>query len=92
MRLADGGLGTEVVAQLGELPDLGVLYASGNLSQNRLSAANGHACLFKPYRPTDLLSGLAIVADLVATGKTSAPLPRGFQILPAINAEGGNLS
>lgn len=92
IRLADGGLGTEIGAQLGDLPGLGILYASGNLSQDELSTANGHACLFKPYLPSDLLRGLAIVTDLVATGKTSAPLPRGFQILTASSAECGSPS
>jgi two-component system, response regulator PdtaR len=31
LRLADGGLGTEVAAQLGALGRIGVLYATGNV-------------------------------------------------------------
>lgn len=83
MRLADGGLGTEVAAELTSLPHLGILYASGNLSQITLTATDGHACLAKPYRGTDLLRGLEIVSDLVATGTASAPFPHGFQVLPS---------
>jgi len=84
MRLADGGLGTQVAAELKCLPHLGILYASGNLSQINLTAANGHACLSKPYRGTDLLRGLEIVSDLVATGTASGPFPHGFQVLPSV--------
>jgi hypothetical protein len=59
----------------------GILYASGNLSQIILTATDGHACLAKPYRGTDLVRGLEIVSDLVATGTASAPFPHGFQVL-----------
>lgn len=83
MRLADGGLGTEIAAQLQDLGGLGILYASGNVSHVMLSAANGHACLAKPYSDTDLLRGLEIVAEIIATGKASPPFPRGFQLLPS---------
>lgn len=82
MRLADGRLGPEIAAQLKSLPHVGILYASGNPAQIMLTAANGHACLSKPYRGTDLLRGLKIVGDIVATGEASRPFPRGFQLLP----------
>lgn len=84
MRLADGGLGTEIAAQLESLAGLGILYASGNASHVMLTAANGHACLVKPYSAADLLRGLEIVAEIVATGKASLPFPRGFQVLPSV--------
>jgi DNA-binding response OmpR family regulator len=80
-RLADGGLGSEAAAQLGALGRLGILYATGNVSHLMLSAAYGDACLSKPYRSDDLLRGLEIVADIVATGIASPPFPRGFQVL-----------
>jgi DNA-binding response OmpR family regulator len=86
LRLADGGLGTEIAAQLGDLGKLGVLYASGNVSHVMLTAENGHACLAKPYRTADLMRGLQIVAEIVATGTASPPFPRGFQVLPSGNA------
>ena len=47
-----------------------------------LTAADGDACLAKPYRAADLLRGLQIVADIVATGTASPPFPHGFQVLP----------
>jgi len=91
LRLADGGFGTEIAAQLGGLGTLGVLYASGNIPHGTpLSAADGHACLTKPYRAADLLRGLEIVADIVATGTALPPFPRGFRVLsPATSADGG---
>lgn len=85
LRLADGELGTEVAAQLGRVAGLGVLYATGNMAQVALTAANGHACLAKPYRGTDLLRGLKIVSELVATGTAMPPFPRGFQILYGVS-------
>lgn len=82
LRLADGGLGTQIAAQLGDLGRLGVLYASANISQVVLSADDGDACLSKPYRSIDLVRSLQIVADIVASGTASPPFPRGFQVLP----------
>jgi CheY-like chemotaxis protein len=81
LRLADGGLGTEIAAQLLPLGRLGVLYATGNTSQVVLTTADGDACLSKPYGAADLVRGLAIVRDLVATGEASPPFPKGLQIL-----------
>ena len=81
MRLADGGLGTEVAAQLLPPGRPGILYATGNMSQVALTSADGDACLAKPYRSADLLRGLEIVAGIVTTGKAQPPFPRGFQLL-----------
>jgi len=88
LRLADGGLGTEIAPQLGPLDRPGILYATGNASQVVLTTEDGVACLTKPYRSEDLLSGLRIVAEIVATGTTSTPHPRGFEVLrpPATTA------
>lgn len=79
LRLADDEPGTEIVARLGGIGRLGVLYASGNIS--KLRGTEGHASIAKPYRDIDLLRGLEIVAELVATGTASPPFPRGFQVL-----------
>jgi DNA-binding response OmpR family regulator len=78
-RLADGGLGTEVAAQLPSSGRPGILYVTGNMSQVTLT--NGDACLSKPYRSVDLLRGLEIVAEIVATGKARPPFPQGFHLL-----------
>jgi CheY-like chemotaxis protein len=83
MRLADGELGTEIAAQLGALGRLGVLYATGNMSLVMLTAADGDACLSKPYSSADLLRSLEIVVGIVASGTASPPFPRGFQVLPS---------
>jgi CheY-like chemotaxis protein len=81
LRLADGDLGTEIAAQLLPLGRFGVLYATGNISQVALTTSDGDACLSKPYTSADLLRGLEIVAEIVATGKALPPFPKGFQIL-----------
>jgi CheY-like chemotaxis protein len=81
-RLADGGLGTDIGSQLGGLRRLGILYATGSVTQILQTATNGHGCLAKPFRDADLLRGLKIVAQMVATGTASPPFPRGFQVLP----------
>jgi len=85
LRLADGGLGTEIAAQLDKLGGLGILYTTGATSVI-LTATDGHARMAKPYRDTDLLRGLEIVAGLVATGTASPPFPSGFQLLPSATA------
>ena len=79
LRLADGGLGTEVAAGLLTLGRPGVLYVTGNTSQVALT--DGDACLAKPYRAVDLLRGLEIVNEIVATGAAQPPFPQGFQLL-----------
>jgi CheY-like chemotaxis protein len=86
MRLAGGGLGTEVAAQLRPMGRLGVLYASGNVELVMRSAADGDACIAKPYRFPDLLRALEIVADIVRVGVGSPPFPRGFNLLPSTGA------
>jgi DNA-binding response OmpR family regulator len=90
LRLAEGGLGTEVAAQLGLVEGLGILYATGNVSQVSLSSADGHACLVKPYRTKNLLRGLEIVSSLVATGLAPLPFPSGFQLLGPSTSDIGN--
>lgn len=86
LRLADGGLGTEVAAKLTCLPGLGVLYVTGNMAEVILTADHGHACLKKPYQVVDLILALEIVDELVVRKLTSLPFPRGFRILPQVAA------
>ena len=89
LRLADGGLGTEIAAQVLPLGRLGVLYATGNITQVVLTTADGDASLSKPYRSVDLLRSLEIVAEIVATGKAVPPFPKGFRVLSAATAPSG---
>jgi len=81
LRLADGGLGTDIAAQLGAVGRLGILYATGNMAQVILTAADGHACIAKPYSAADLLRAMQIVVDVMTTGRATPPFPRGFQVL-----------
>ena len=80
MRLADGGRGTELVAQF-DTPRPAILYATGNTAEVRLTADDGAACITKPFRSEDLVRGLEIVADIAATGTTLRPFPHNFQLL-----------
>jgi len=83
LRLANAGLGTEIIAQLDAVHRPGVLYATGNIAQVDLTDADGQACLAKPFRTAELLRSLEIVAEIVATGQASPPLPHGLKILSA---------
>jgi DNA-binding response OmpR family regulator len=77
--LAAGGVGTEIAAQLSDLKNLGILYATDDPA--KLAGAGGHAHLAKPYREVDLVRALEIVAEIVATGTSAPPFPRGFTVL-----------
>jgi two-component sensor histidine kinase/CheY-like chemotaxis protein len=81
VRLAAGGLGTELAARLARDGRPGVLYATGNAGQIDLTKADGEACLGKPYRPADIVRALEIVEQIASTGNASLPFPKGFQIL-----------
>ena len=79
--LADGDRGTDLAAELEDIPALGILFVTGNVG-NALTAANGHACLTKPYRENEVRRALEIVGEMVAGGTSSLPFPRGFKVLP----------
>jgi two-component sensor histidine kinase/ActR/RegA family two-component response regulator/putative methionine-R-sulfoxide reductase with GAF domain len=81
LRLAGGGLGTEIAARLNRRGQLGVLYATGNVGLASLTKADGEACLGKPYRPEDVVRALKIVEEIVTTGEASKPFPKGFYVL-----------
>jgi CheY-like chemotaxis protein len=53
LKLADGGLGTDITSQLGAVGKLGVLYATSNVAQVVLTAKDGHACLAKSTEPRE---------------------------------------
>jgi CheY-like chemotaxis protein len=80
MRLADGGLGTDIAALL-DHDRIGILYATRNVSEVLLNVGDGDACIAKPYRSKDLVRGLEVVAGIISTGIASPPFPRGFQLL-----------
>lgn len=85
-RLADGGLGTDAVAQWAACDAHhrpGVLYATGNAANVMASASAGEACLTKPYSAEDLIRSLQLVAEIVMSGTASPPFPRGFRRMNA---------
>jgi CheY-like chemotaxis protein len=87
VKLADGGLGTDIPALLSAVGRIGILYATGNTAKVMLGGIDGDACISKPYSTVDLVRGLKIVADIVATGSASQPFPHGLQLLPRAYAE-----
>jgi DNA-binding response OmpR family regulator len=91
MRLADGGLGTQIVAQLHGGPRIGVLYASGNVNQV-IELADGDACIAKPYHTRELLAALRIVKQIVGNGFAPLPFPPGFHLLDANKSPGWGLA
>ncbi len=81
LRLAEGGFGADVAAELQKSKRTGILFASGNITQFDLTSDNGDGCLVKPYLTKDLLCSLTIISEIVATGSSSLPHPRGFRLL-----------
>ena len=81
LRLGNGELGTELIPKIGPLGKVGILYVTGSRCEFRLSRADGHACLSKPYRSSDLLQALKIVTELAQSGTATPPFPAGFHLL-----------
>jgi CheY-like chemotaxis protein len=76
LRLAEGGIGTDIALRLGRRGSLGVLYATANAGHMRLTKADGEACLGKPSRALDVVRALEIVEQIVTTGEASRPFPK----------------
>jgi two-component sensor histidine kinase len=87
-RLANNGRGTDLVARLGGSSKIGILYASGNVTDVIVNATAGHACLSKPYRSIDLVQSMKAVVDILEGRRIATPIPNGFQTL-AIPSGGG---
>ena len=87
LRLADGGLGTDIVRQIVDKRDMGILYATGNAASVVLTSANGHACISKPYSETSLLRALNLVTEIMTTSTASPPFPKGFKVLTSSQPE-----
>lgn len=81
--LAGGGVGIDIPNLLGPQSTLGILYASGDAGDIRLTTANGHACIAKPYRPSDVVLALKIIEQMMNRGSASLPFPRGCHALAA---------
>lgn len=88
LRLAAGGLGTEIAAKLDGPSRPGILYATGNSGEISLTKADGEAWLGKPYRPDEIVTALKIVEQMVEPGGAQPPsdpasFPRTFHVLRA---------
>ncbi len=81
LRLANDELGTQLVAQIHPFRNVGILYVTGNSCELELTRHDGHGCLSKPYRASDLLQSLKIVAEIAHGGKSKLPFPAGFHLL-----------
>jgi len=88
LRLADGGLGTEIASRLDRRDGMGVLYTTGNAGQIGLTKDDGEASLGKPFRSVDLIRAMKIVEEIVDTGQTSQPFPDGFEVLQQRRSDG----
>ena len=82
LRLEGRGSGTDVADALKRQGRVGVLYATGHITTIGLTSSDGEACIAKPYRIEDIVRGLEIVEQIVLTGESSGPIPKGFTILP----------
>ncbi len=81
IRLAGGGVGTEIAARLKSQGRMGVLYASGHAGQMHLTKADGDALLVKPYRAEEIVRALKIVENIVSTDEDGRRFPKGFSLL-----------
>ncbi len=78
IRLADGGLGTDIPAQLKDCGHMGILYVSGRPGGMSLTEAPGHALITKPFHSQDILRAVELVEQIVRTGEASRPFPPRF--------------
>jgi DNA-binding response OmpR family regulator len=81
IRLAGGGVGTDIAARLKSQGRMGVLYASGHAGQVHLTKADGDALLVKPYQSEDVVRALKIVEHIVSADGDSQRFPAGFSLL-----------
>jgi DNA-binding response OmpR family regulator len=87
MQLRGKERGSDIADQLaesGDLGDTGILYVTGETERVHQEARIGHACLNKPYGFATLRTALEIVREIALKGSTSRPLPRGLQLLHAV--------
>ena len=68
---------------------LGVLYATGNTDHLLATNAAGHACLKKPYRPSDVVRSLKIIERLIDGSLSTEGRPAGLFLLDQSTASGG---
>lgn len=87
IRLAEGGLGTEVLPRLTSAGHMGILYASGYALPS-LTKADGMAVIRKPYQPDEILRAIKIVEQIALTGNAPQPFPARFHVLNGASEDG----
>lgn len=80
LRLAGGGMGTDIGAALLPRDGFGVLYASGNPDNELFRSAAGEAVIGKPYTAKSIVAALGIVHERVS-GLPLSAFPPGFRLL-----------
>jgi DNA-binding response OmpR family regulator len=80
IKLAHGGLGTDVAMRLRRAKKVGIIFSTGN-DNNTLSTQHGDAVMTKPYRIRDIGLGLKIIAELADFGQTDLTFPHNFRLL-----------
>jgi two-component sensor histidine kinase/ActR/RegA family two-component response regulator len=92
IRLAEGGVGTDIPRRWNKRDRPGVLYSTAYIGQTGLTKSDGEASLAKPYRTEDVVRALEIVEELVRSGSASRPYPKGFVVLNGpTEGDGGTL-
>ena len=81
IRLADGGMGTEIPARLSSAHRIGILYATGTVVHPHLTTAHGDALISKPYQPRDVVRALDIIRQIIGGHVPSLSFPPGFELL-----------
>lgn len=81
-RLAGGEYSSQIRPLLKDKITMGIVYASGDDLNGRLSKLDGDAYIQKPYGMNDLICALRIVQDIrTNNGIDQIPFPKGFHLL-----------
>jgi DNA-binding response OmpR family regulator len=80
IRLANGGLGTDVAINLRRTTQAGILFSTGNSNDTSLMESLGDAVMTKPYRLRDVGRGLKILDEMSRLGQTVLVFPRNFKL------------
>jgi DNA-binding response OmpR family regulator len=86
VQLEDGKSGTDLRASIGETNCPGIMFSTGNGSDEAFLAPYGDAVMTKPYRLDDVGQGLQIVNEIARRGRTDIPLPPNFRLLAPVTA------
>ncbi len=92
-RLAHGEFGSQIRPLLKDKITMGILYASGDPLEGKLSKIDGDAYIQKPYGLKDIACALRIVQDIKACHHVSPfNFPANFHLLENLAADSRNLA